>query len=241
MLCNPQARALIVVAAFGCSAPSVATASPVVAPTPFSTSGTIGEAGVSGTNVISFEGVDNGRLYDSFPGLPAGPAWLDAPILGNFRITAPPAGTVTRYTDTPLSIQFAAGGAAPVTLSGVLNGTVDGSGKPDLTMTLDAPGSFTIPNIFASESPNTGRGVLVPTGAVTSVLTLPLGPMPLYPSTTAGVIPLNTYIYPVPEPASLAVFACLAGLLIRRHGLASNRGDIRNSSDLQSRTRRPRG
>src|SRR5262249_28378702 len=101
---------------------TVATqASPIQAPVMFNTTGSVDGFGVTGTPVVSFQGVSNAIMTtgSSFN-------------LGQFQIAAPPAGTTSTYLNIPFQIRFkdeALNGAAPTPNQTpvVLTGSIDGS------------------------------------------------------------------------------------------------------------------
>lgn len=84
----------------------------------YSTSGTVGSSGVNGPGAVSFNGITQGSLV-----VPS------AFSLGDFQALNLPDGKSTTFTDTPFQISFLSDHASPVILSGVLNGTMNGSGQ----------------------------------------------------------------------------------------------------------------
>jgi hypothetical protein len=94
----------------------------------YSTSGTIGTAGLSGTPVFSFQGVSDRTLTTGQP--------FD---LGQFVTTGPPSASGTTYVNTPFHITFTvqtlngvatSPNGSPVVLDGWLNGTLSPNTTP---------------------------------------------------------------------------------------------------------------
>ena len=98
------------------------------APLTYTTSGQVDTTtGVSGTNVVSFVPLSSGNSVDLSTG-------QTNASLGNFVIAPLAAGVTTTYKNTPFQISFlpasygstSLGTDAPVVVSGVLNGVVNG-------------------------------------------------------------------------------------------------------------------
>jgi len=171
--------------------------------------------GVTGTNVISFVPITNSQVS----------ATSNVP-LGYFQVAAEPTGQSTTYTNTPFSINFIPGtiageaptSSSPVTITGVLNGTIAGSNQSSVVATF---------NTF------NGVSTLATAGATySSTLSIPQSSMlPLVPSsagngatTVEGMIatklsPNNEV--PAPEPSTIALFlSTVCGLGLRKYVLA---------------------
>ena len=111
------------------------------APLSYTTSGQVTPTtGVSGTNVVSFVPLSSGNSVDLSTGQTnAG--------LGNFVISPLADGATTTYSNTPIQISFqpqSYGGTsissdAPVVVSGVLNGVVNGPSSSTVTATFNPP------------------------------------------------------------------------------------------------------
>ena len=180
--------------------PSVGT--PVAADLIFDTSGTIGTTGITGTNVISFVPVSNTAVRT--------PTGLS---LGTFVVNPLPSGETTVYDHTPFAISYATKsingtdltpGQPLTTVTGILNGSVTGADKANLTAVFDPipDPEFKINDVF------------------TGFLSLPSPQRTLVPSTTfggqstaEGFLVINA----VPEPATIALFLTAGvGLGLRR-------------------------
>ena len=187
----------------------------------YTSAGTIGSTGITGTPVVSFNNTSAGSF--------------NAPSdfsLGDFHVTPLADGQSTTYTNTPFQISLTVNqidGSAPepnqtpVTLSGVLNGTVTG------------PNQSTVVAQF-----NPGATPDFVTGSATNTLSVFDNPLSLVPSTTNGGLTsaqayLNNQVasvpplggtQTVPEPTSVLVFS--AGIavvgLIRRRRLGRSGG-----------------
>jgi hypothetical protein len=184
----------------------------------YSTAGSIDTTtaadGVSGTNVISFVPITNSQVS----------ATSNVP-LGYFQVAAEPTGQSTTYTNTPFSINFIPAtiaaetptSSSPVTITGILNGTISGSNQSSVVATF---------NTFNGMSTLETAG-----GTYSSTLSIPQGSMlPLVPSsagsgatTVEGIIstklsPNNEV--PAPEPSTIALFlSTVCGLGLRKYVL----------------------
>ncbi|HEV3165771.1 MAG TPA: PEP-CTERM sorting domain-containing protein [Isosphaeraceae bacterium] len=172
----------------------------------YSTSGTIDSTGVTGTPVIGFNSVAGGAF--------TAPSSFS---LGEFLVAALPDGVSTTYNNTPFHITYLANkvdgsvpsvNGTPITLNGVLNGTVHGGSQSDVVASFTTPG----PTPFQ-------------TGNFTNTLNLLDSPVSLVPSTTNGgrttaqaqIIVQAVTPPAIPEPTSIAVFlTAIAGLCLRR-------------------------
>lgn len=172
----------------------------------YSTSGTIDSTGVTGTPVIGFNSVAGGAF--------TAPSSFS---LGEFLVAALPNGVSTSYTNTPFHITYLTNkvdsevptvNGTPITINGVLNGTVNGASQSDVVATFDP----------SSLSP-------FQTGNFSNTLKLLDSPLSLVPSTTNGgrttaqaqIIVQAVNPPAIPEPTSIAVFVtAIAGLFLRR-------------------------
>jgi hypothetical protein len=192
-------RTAVFALAIGLTAASGASASPTLIN--YSTSGGVDSTGVSGPNVISFNSVSNGAFVTP-----------SAFSLGEFLVAALPAGVSTTYTNTPFHVTFGINqvnstntSITPMTITGELNGTITGPSQSSVVATFDAVSSpnFTI-------------------GGANDVLSILGTTVSLVPSTTnsgrtTAQAQLLSNSAPVPEPATLAVFAtAIAGITLRR-------------------------
>jgi hypothetical protein len=174
----------------------------------YSTSGQIGVDGISGPNVISFSAVPSGSFE--------APSSLS---LGEFLVAALPAGISTTYTNTPFTISYIdqsvdgntpGTNQTPITVSGVLNGTVTGPSQSSVVATFNP--------IPITE---------FQTGNFQNILSLQNSSLSLVPSTTNGgqttaQAQIIVKAAPVPEPATIAIFlTAIAGVGLRRRFRAS--------------------
>ena len=194
-----------------------ATASPLG----YTTSGQVDTTtGVTGTNVVSFVPLSSGNSVD----LSTGQTNVG---LGNFQISALGSGVTTTYQNTPIQISFqpqsyagtSISSDAPVVVSGVLNGVVNG------------PSSSTVTASFNPPSPST----LSLGGNGTADFSLPTSTLLLAPSTSnngttsaQGLVTSSTQQTgsesPVPEPSTIALFlTTVGGLGLRRYVLSRRR------------------
>jgi len=169
----------------------------------YSTTGSVSLTGVTGKNVVSFK-VAGGAF--------TAPSTFS---LGEFLVNGLAEGESTTYDNTPFSItyltQMVDHGAptpneTPITLTGVLNGTFTGPSQSNVVATFDP----TTQSLFR-------------TGPFLNALSILGNTVSLVPSTTnGGRTTVQGQIIvsaaPIPEPASIAVFALAsaAGLIFRR-------------------------
>jgi hypothetical protein len=187
-------------------AASVASGADAAALITYSTVGsTIGNQGVTGVGAISLNTVDSGLFSN--------PSSFS---LGEFQVAELPEGTSTTYVETPFSFTFQSKtidgvepvpNGSPITIKGVLNGTVTGGNQSSVVATFDPT---TIPSFK--------------TGLLDNTLTIPDLSLTLVPSTSnGGRTTAQAYLLatpvsgePIPEPTTIALFlTTLAGLGIR--------------------------
>jgi hypothetical protein len=187
----------------------------------YSTSGQVDPSqGVNGANVISFDSVPLQKTADQVNSFVTPTSFS----LGAFRVGALPEGQMTTYTDTPFSITFVpqtingdsiSADAKPVVLSGVLNGTISGSGQSDVVATMQPTGNSTDP---------TAQQFLTTTGngSFANTLRILSDKVALVPSTSyAGLTTVQGQVIssgsPIPEPTTIALFlTAAAGLGLRQ-------------------------
>jgi hypothetical protein len=165
----------------------------------YSTSGTINTDGITGTNVISLNPVASGSF--------SAPSSVG---LGEFVVSTLPPGSQTVYNNTHFSIAYnpvsVAGtplpaGATPVTVTGVLNGTITGS-QSNVKATFDTISSpvFSVGN-----------------GQFLSTLSILNNPLDLVPASAGGRTTIQAQVVTTspspagdnntPEPTTLAILA----------------------------------
>lgn len=217
-------------ALMGAACPAAASPIRNREPASFSTSWTIDGSGITGPGALSIAGVTGGRLYDEassvggFPNLTAGPGGMYSFLWGELRVADLPPGTVSRYNDAPFTFRLAVEGNDPIDLNGVLNGVIGEPGNSDFTIKFDTSKLMEIDALFAPDTNPKGRGLILLTGGLPSILDVPHGILK-YDLTTIdrGNVHITAVLYPVPEPASLAVFAVVAtgiGWMNRRRARA---------------------
>jgi len=178
--------------------------------------------GITGTNVISFQGITNGSFLA--PG---------ALSLGNFVVSQPTSGSTTyNNTEFTIELQTNLGGnvtASPtvlpyssVIIDGVLNGTVSASGQSNViasVVSVVADPPLQIPENKAVPTLDSPFPIAALNVAQPVVLSL---------SPSGGETPLLAQVTTVPEPSALVVIAtAMAGATwIRR----PRRGDRRSRS-----------
>ena len=171
---------------------------------------TIGATGVTGTPAIKFVPV-TGVSYLS-------PSNLS---FGSFQVQANPDGQSTTYVNTPFTIKFTADSVngqmvnpndTPITIAGVLNGTITGANQSSVVATFSAPSKTVFQTGLYSNT-------LAPLDSP-----LRIAPSTSGPTTAQGAITATTITAPVPEPSTIAVFAVmLAGLGLRQRGVLRRR------------------
>lgn len=181
-----------------------AAALPPTSVNDYNTSGTIkpSAATVAGTNVISFNSVASGSFLAP-----------SAFSVGEFLVSALPVGVSTTYTNTPFEISYIAqkvngetptSNETPITITGVLNGTVTGPNQSSVVATFDPIGNSEFrTGDYLNKLAISGSVLLVPSsnngGRTTAQATL------------------IASAHPIPEPATVAIFAvAIAGYGLRR-------------------------
>jgi hypothetical protein len=190
------------------------------APLGYTTAGQVDTTtGVTGTNVVSFVPLSSGNSVD------LGTGQTNAG-LGNFVISPLASGAQTTYSNTPIQISFqpqsyngtSISSDAPVVVSGVLNGEVNGPSSSTVTATLNPPPS----GLFSLGGGNGTADFSLPTS------TLLLAPSTSNNGTTSaqGLVTSNASSEsPVPEPSTIALFlTTVGGLGLRRYVLSRRRG-----------------
>jgi hypothetical protein len=177
---------------------------PIPSQIDFSTIGSVDSFNVSGTPVVSFQGA-NGTITSGTPF-----------SLGNFSISAPPAGTTTTYSNIPFQILFKteavngtvpAPNETPVVLTGLLNGTVSAA-TAGSTPHSNLTATFSAPAFIPESMPPYPVNVLpFQTGNLMNYLGVTNSGNNGQPIEANLITTSN-----VPEPTSIAVFACIMGL-----------------------------
>ncbi|MGD0040429.1 MAG: PEP-CTERM sorting domain-containing protein [Isosphaeraceae bacterium] len=179
------------------------------------TTGVSSSSGGTADNVVSFVPLSSGNSVDLSTG-------QTNASLGNFVISPLADGTTTTYSNTPIQISFlpasygstSLSGDAPVVVSGVLNGVVNGPSSSTVTATLNPP-----PNgLFSLGSGNGTAQFSIPTS------TLLLAPSTSNSGTTTAQGLVTSSESTVPEPSTIALFlTTVGGLGLRRYVLSRRR------------------
>jgi hypothetical protein len=201
--------AVIALGLFACTTPG-ATAAPINL-LDYSTAGSVDTSvGVTGPNVISYVPLTNAAINPT-SNLP----------LGSFQVAALQDSQMTTYNNTPVSITFVPStyngsplpSSSPVTISGVLNGTITGSTQSSVTVMFNpvTDGSFQLAGASSTLTMAQNSQLLVPSSAGNGTTTL------------EGIIktsgPINEV--PAPEPSTIALFlSTVGGLGLRKYVLA---------------------
>jgi hypothetical protein len=181
--------------------------SPVTTPDlmQYSVAGAIGTTGITGNNVVSFVPVQMAQI-DPSSNIP----------LGSFQVAPLPAGQSTTYNNTPFTLTYvptAFNGVslneAPITVTGMLNGTLSGPFQS---------------SVHVSFNPLTHNGFELATGSSSTLNLLPNDQKLLVPSSAGGITTLEGQIAstglptPAPEPSTIALFlSTVGGLGLRRY------------------------
>lgn len=216
--CWTGLRASVVAFGLVASAVGVSRADPMTSTLlAYETSGSVGTTGVTGDpTAVSFT-----------PLIGASSESPSSLSLGAFQTKALDAGQTVSYDNTPFAIKFQVDNVnngtgpvvpneTPLSITGVLNGTLTGPSQSTVTATFDAPSKS-----LASDP----TAYAFATGLYTNTLKIADNPLSIVPSTTDNGMTtaqgnLNTYFTataPVPEPSTVLIFAAtIAGLVARR-------------------------
>ncbi|MGA2700121.1 MAG: PEP-CTERM sorting domain-containing protein [Isosphaeraceae bacterium] len=176
------------------------------------TTGVSSSSGGTADNVVSFVPLSSGNSVDLSTG-------QTNASLGNFVISPLADGVTTTYSNTPIQISFqpasyngtSISSDAPVVVSGVLNGVVNGPSSSTVIATLNPP-------------PN---GMFSLGGSSTAEFSIPTSTLLLAPSTSnSGVTTAQGLVTTesVPEPSTIALFlTTVGGLGLRRYVLSRRR------------------
>jgi hypothetical protein len=188
------------------AAPIPATPTPVSKTFKYFTSGSVGLTGITGRNIISFNSI-NANTAGSL----TTPSSLS---LGSFVIAPLADGESTTYDRTPFAITYgtlAVDGQVPnplpdpVTITGFLNGTINGSTQSGVVATFDP-----------INNPNVQMGDLVGTLSVLDPQ-LSLVPSSTNDGKTTAQAFLTVSAQPIPEPTTITILAlAMGGLVLRR-------------------------
>lgn len=177
----------------------------------YDTAGSVSTTGVSGAgNVISYIPVTSGSFTS--------PSFLS---LGVFQVAPLKDGQATTYDNTPFTItllpasvngETVSADVTPISLTGVLNGTITGSSQSSVVATFDpiADPSFS-------------------TGSYTHTVNLTDATLSLVPSGTGGQTSIQAGFQssggeaPVPEPTTIALFLTTLGGIGLRHRVLAGR------------------
>lgn len=175
---------------------SKAEAIPPSYPYHYETTGSIGNQGVSGTPIISFNPVTDAPLAGTLS-------------LGEFVVTYPNSGTTT-YNNTPFSINFALEGYGSVDFTGVLNGSVDIEGKSSVIATFNNTHAI----MLSGPAPAEIEAFFISLAKLNENRSLVLSA----PCDNCGVTRVLALATPTPEPATIGFFAAAFGglALLRR-------------------------
>ncbi len=178
----------------------------------YSTSGFVqGTTGVSGTNAITYSSI-NDAAVNTVSNLP----------LGEFQVAPLGPNSTTTYTNTPFSLTLIPsaynGGAlsnfSPLTVTGMLNGTLTGSSQSSVIATI---------NPIANDTFQLGSATSTLAGLPNQVLLVPnsAGGVTTLEGAINTVGTVNPSQAPVPEPSTIALFlTTVGGLALRRYVLA---------------------
>ena len=198
----------------------------------YSTKGTIGTTGITGTPDVSFQGVNDSTMTTGQPF-----------SLGQFVVTPPPDGGTTTYGVTPFQIMFtvtvASGDPAlnmktPITLSGFLSTYPNGTVADQLKATFDTTGPLQIGTpIINAYTYWITEGGSVAYGLHPTETLITLTPTSQHGGSFGVQAQLD--VYSTPEPSSLAIFVAAAiGLVLKCH-LGRARCQARNRSSSGGR------
>jgi len=173
----------------------------------YSTSGFVqGTTGVTGTNAITYSAINDASV-DTTSNLP----------LGAFQVAALGPNQSTIYNNTPFSFTLIPAGYngapladfSPLTVTGVLNGTLSGDSKSNVIATF---------NPIPSDTFKLGDATSTLAGLPNQILLVPAsaGGTTTLEGAIATVGTVNPQA-PVPEPSTIALFlSTVGGLALRR-------------------------
>jgi hypothetical protein len=182
------------------------SATPVSKNFKYFTSGQVGTTGVTGQSIISFNSINASSAGELMT-----PSSLS---FGTFVVAPLAEGATTTYDHTPFAITFGTlsidgvtpdPAPAPITITGFLNGTINGTSQSGVVATFDP-----------IDNPNFSLGDLFGTLSVLNPQ-LSLVPSTTNDGKTTAQGFLTVLAQPIPEPTSIAVLAlAMGGLVVGR-------------------------
>jgi hypothetical protein len=219
---------------------SVVKADPTIT---YDTSGAVGTTGITGSNVLSFVPITFNSSSTASSTTPSSNTF-NSPSnfsLGYFQVGQLDPGVSTTYNNTPFSLtlhfdsvngQTPTPNATPITISGVLNGTVSGSDVSSVVATFNTPVNTPAAGATVNSTSSTPTQLTdtFTAGLYNNTLTVPTGNFLIVPSTsnfgrTTMEGSLTSVLSPAipagqtgggtttstPEPTSVALFAMAIG------------------------------
>jgi hypothetical protein len=173
-----------------------------------------------GTNVVNFVPIQSAEIDPTSSNIP----------LGEFQVTSLPSGATTTYDNTPFKINFIPSSyngsdiaVTPITISGVLNGTINGNYSSNVSVTFNpvADGTFQLNGVPSTLNlQQNDQKLLVPysAGGTTTLE----GTIVTSSSSGSGGSPNPEAA--APEPSTIALFlSTLGGLGLRRYVMSRRR------------------